>query len=315
MKINKKSIRENILLFQKRLDDLERIISSNKYYNIVEKNEYPEEIKSLFDIRRSLYSLPESPERTGLLKRTTKMLFEYLNKGGIIKSEDLKSLFREEAEKLEYYRIELERRKPFYIKREELEEIREIGKKLHVPTYQLKQLMRPIPNTIGKIPKFGGKVAYFYFFTEEAYRTEGSKYAILFERLLWIGYTRRDLDVYIIEREDVPNEFWDMITEKLGIRNYPALIVSHESLGIEELDIAATEYNPPSVSFVKWERGWIGDKFLEDRDKLHEFLIDLYDAARKKLTKNTLRKKIILEVLKSVGKSLKDLKDVIITIK
>lgn len=44
------------------------------------------------------------------------MLFEYLNKGGIIKSEDLKSLFREEAEKLEYYRIELERRKPFYIK-------------------------------------------------------------------------------------------------------------------------------------------------------------------------------------------------------
>jgi prephenate dehydrogenase len=37
MKINKKSIQENILHFQKRLDDLERIISSNKYYNLVEK--------------------------------------------------------------------------------------------------------------------------------------------------------------------------------------------------------------------------------------------------------------------------------------
>jgi hypothetical protein len=67
--------------------------------------------------------------------------------------------------------------------------------------------------------------------------------------------------------------------------------------------------------FVKWERGWISDKFLEDRDKLYEFLIALYGAARKGLTKNTLRKKIILEVLKSVGKSLKDLKDVIITVK
>ena len=149
--------------------------------------------------------------------------------------------------------------------------------------------------------------AYFYYFTDALFRREDSKYRLLDDSLTLLGRHREGIEVIMIDRDRIPSETWDAILRGLGIRKYPALIVSSHSLGIEKLEWVATEYNPPDVDFVKLERGIIADQILRDRDKLNEFLNELFDAAKEGITENTLRKTLILEALKMVRKEVRDI--------
>ncbi|ADC65352.1 hypothetical protein Ferp_1194 [Ferroglobus placidus DSM 10642] len=109
----------------------------------------------------------------------------------------------------------------------------------------------------------------------------------------------------------MPGTFWDVITKGLGIKKYPALIVSSSSLNIEDMKISDIEYVPPPISFAKWERGMIADVILEDRDELSTFLDELIDAAKEGINQMTLQKKVILKALEKVKK---DIKDVLVVI-
>jgi DNA-binding protein len=78
---------EYFVQLEKKLNLLEIIISSRKYHAV---EEYPKEIQELLNIRKILYSLPESTEKSNLLNKTTDLLYNYLSNGGILKREDLK---------------------------------------------------------------------------------------------------------------------------------------------------------------------------------------------------------------------------------
>jgi hypothetical protein len=83
---------------EERLYELEKIVSSrdyhwvSKYLERIQKN-YPEEIQEVLNIRKHLYSLPESPLKSSLLSKTIEILYNYLSKGGILKGEDLREFF------------------------------------------------------------------------------------------------------------------------------------------------------------------------------------------------------------------------------
>lgn len=175
-----------------------------------------------------------------------------------------------------------------------------------IPKRTLKQEMISIPYTTRTFPAEPPK-AYFYYFTDEIYRSEQSKYRLLDDLLTILGRHRKGLEVTIIDRDRIPSKLWDIITKGLGIENYPALVVSSHSLGIEELDINATEYHPPAQTFAKLERGYIADQFLSDRDELTSLLNELFDAAREGIAEKTLSRAKILKVLETVGKSVKDI--------
>jgi len=165
-----------------------------------------------------------------------------------------------------------------------------------VPKRTLEQEMVSIPHTLRTLPAEPPK-AYFYYFTDEIYRSEQSKYRLLDDLLTLLGRHRKELEVIIIDRDRIPSKLWDMITKSLGIKNYPALVVSSYSLGIEELDINATECYPLAPIFAKLERGYIADQFLSDRDELISLLNELFDAAREGIAEKTLTCKNI----KSIG--------------
>jgi len=175
-----------------------------------------------------------------------------------------------------------------------------------VPKRTLGQEMISIPHTLRTLPAEPPK-AYFYYFTDEIYRSEQSKYRLLDDLLTLLGRHRKELEVIIIDRDRIPSKLWDIITKGLGIENYPALVVSSHPLGIEELDINATEYHPSAQTFAKLERGYIADQFLSDRDELISLLNELFDAAREGIAEKTLRRAKILKVLETVGKSVRDI--------
>ena len=192
---------------------------------------------------------------------------------------------------------------------EGLEEKREgIYGEISIPLLKttIEKKMMSIPFTLR--PIYAGQPrAYFYYFTDALFRREDSKYRLLDDSLTLLGRHREGIEVIMIDRDRIPSETWDAILRGLGIRKYPALIVSSHSLGIEKLEWVATEYNPPDVDFVKLERGIIADQILRDRDKLNEFLNELFDAAKEGITENTLRKTLILEALKMVGREVRDI--------
>jgi len=192
---------------------------------------------------------------------------------------------------------------------EGLEEKREgIYGEISIPLLKttIEKKMMSIPFTLR--PIYAGQPrAYFYYFTDALFRREDSKYRLLDDSLSLLGRHREGIEVIMIDRDRIPSETWDAILRGLGIRKYPALIVSSHSLGIEKLEWVATEYNPPDVDFVKLERGIIADQILRDRDKLDEFLNELFDAAKEGITENTLRKTLILEALKMVGREVRDI--------
>ena len=189
---------------------------------------------------------------------------------------------------------------------EGLEEKREgVYGEISIPLLKttLEQKMMSIPFTLRAIPAVQPS-AYFYYFSDDFSESENSKYRLLDESLTFLGKYRKGIEVIMIDRDRFPSETWDAILRGLGIRKYPALIVSSHSLGIEKV---ATEYNPPNVDFAKWERGIIADQILRDRDKLDEFLNELFDAAKEGITEGTLRKTLILEALKMVGREVRDI--------
>ena len=192
---------------------------------------------------------------------------------------------------------------------EGLEEKREgIYGEISIPLLKttIEKKMMSIPFTLR--PIYAGQPrAYFYYFTDALFRREDSKYRLLDDSLSLLGRHREGIKVIMIDRDRFPSETWDAILRGLGIRKYPALIVSSHSLGIEKLEWVATEYNPPDVDFVKLERGIIADQILRDRDKLNEFLNELFDAAKEGITENALRKTVILEALKMVGREVRDI--------
>jgi len=183
----------------------------------------------------------------------------------------------------------------------------EINRKVieKVPKRTLEQMMISIPYTLKTLP-IESPEAYFYYFTDEIYRSEQSKYRLLDEILTLFGRYRKGLEVIIIDRDRIPNKLWDVMIRGLGIENYPALIISSSPLGIEELSPNTTEYYPPT-NFAKLERGYIADEILNDKDKLISLLTELFDAAREGIAEKTLNRVKILEALKMVGKNIKDI--------
>jgi len=192
---------------------------------------------------------------------------------------------------------------------EGLEEKREgVYGEISIPLLKttLEQKMMSIPFTLRAIPAVQPS-AYFYYFSDDFFESENSKYRLLDESLTFLGKYRKGIEVIMIYRDRIPSETWDAILRGLGIRKYPALVVSSHSLKIEKLTWVTTEYNPPNAVFVKLERGIIADQILRDRDKLNEFLNELFDAAKKGITENTLRRRVILEALRMVGREVRDI--------
>lgn len=170
----------------------------------------------------------------------------------------------------------------------------------------LGKLMKTVPFTLKFLPLLPPK-AHFYYFTDEIYRKEDSRYRKLDEALTLLASYRGDLDVTILIRSRFLPDVWDMIVRKLGIEKYPTLIVSSESLKIEDIDITNPNYTPPTVNVVKIEAGLILDRILQDRDELFKFLEELHEAAKEGVAEETMRKRKIKEYLKIAEEKLENL--------
>jgi DNA-binding protein len=191
------------------------------------------------------------------------------------------------------------------MKRSESILIGEVSIKAHGRT--LEEFMLRIPHTY-EVLHYEKPEAYFYYFTDENYRREDSKYRLLDETLTIFGSFRRNVKVITIVREGVPSGLWNAIMKGLELDSYPALVVSSESLGIEKLAIDTNEYKPPTRKIARWKSGFINDLHLQDKDTLRKLLNELHDAAREGISLETLmRKKTIEEVLKKAGVEIKNL--------
>jgi len=171
---------------------------------------------------------------------------------------------------------------------------------------RLGEIMRTIPSTL-KLPSAYPPNAYFYYFTDIMYQDERSKYRRLDEALTLMGRYRLDLEVVMFVRSLLPPKVWEILTKKLGVIRYPALITSKESLEVDKINLYGDEYTPPNVTVVKIEAGLILDNILQDRDKLFNFLEELYEATKEGIAEESLRKRKIIEVLKMTGKEIKEL--------
>ncbi len=283
--------------------------------NLVTVKKYEQELKKTMFWKVLMRSSPEELEmaliRVNLARKEFKEILNELEKlGRMFEVESAVGMTEDENENLfeawdsvEIGIISVEMAEKIVLSG--MPKFSELEKEADPPN--LDQILVSTPLTLRQLPQKTVDV-YFYYFTDEFYSSESSKYRLLDEVLGLFGRYRAGLEVIIIDRDRIPLNLWEAMLAGLEIKKYPALVVSSYSLGIENLSINSSCYNPPKVSFAKLESGFIADKILEDRDKLIKLLNELYDAAREKreLSKS-IRKETIIEMLKLVGKDVKDI--------
>jgi len=133
----------------------------------------------------------------------------------------------------------------------------------HDSSRTLKENMLPIPFDFGAQRR---AEVYLYYFTAEEFRKKESKYRLLDESLCIFGRHRGNVEVVMMDKDRISTKAWNAILRGLGIKKYPALVVSSNSLGIELLEAHATEYNPPRVEFEKWE----GERLAQTVEEMGE---------------------------------------------
>ncbi|MBO4248366.1 PadR family transcriptional regulator [Halomicrobium sp. IBSBa] len=167
-------------------------------------------------------------------------------------------------------------------------------------------LLTPTPHTLYQLPKRDTN-AYFYYFTDSQYSRQASKFKVLDNQLTLIGRNRTQAEVVMIDRDRIRTERWDLLTEGFGIDDYPALVVSEGELGVSDLELTATSFEPTGAAYAKLENGIIADDLLGDVDDVTNFLNNLFDCARDGELETGMRKKKIKSSLTIAGKEIKDI--------
>lgn len=157
-------------------------------------------------------------------------------------------------------------------------------------------LLEPTPHTLYQLPKRDTN-AYFYYFTDDSYTSQDSKFSDLDDQLTLLGRNRSQLEVAMIDRDRIRAELWDTVIDGFGISDYPALVVADKELGVRDLDLASDEFDPSEGSYAVIENGVISDSILDDNDQIRDFLNSLFDCARKGNLKQGMRKQKIIECL------------------
>ena len=170
----------------------------------------------------------------------------------------------------------------------------------------LQNQLSPTPYTLWQFPK-SDVFAYFYYFTDEIYTQDESKFTTLDNQLTLLGRNRGGLEVGIFDRDRMAEEAWQLIIQGLAIDNYPALVVSDGPLGVEEIDMNTEKFSPNDVEFAILENGIISDTILEDPDETRNFLNTLFDAARDNDIKREVRRQKVIESLTIAKEEVKDL--------
>lgn len=156
------------------------------------------------------------------------------------------------------------------------------------------------PHTLYQMPKRETN-AYFYYFTDDTYGAEDSKFKTLDDELTLLGRNRSHLEVAMIDRDRIRVELWDTLINGFGIDDYPALVVADSELGVRDVDLDTDSFTPGDGDYAVIENGIIADSILDDNDQIRNFLNGLFDCARIGKIKNGMRKKKVIEGLK-IGK-------------
>ncbi|EMA27541.1 hypothetical protein [Haloarcula japonica] len=170
----------------------------------------------------------------------------------------------------------------------------------------LRDQLSPTPYTLWQFPK-SDVFAYFYYFTDEIYTQDESKFTTLDDQLTLLGRNRGGLEVGIFDRDRMAEQVWQLIIRGLSIDNYPALVVADGPIGVEEIDDQTENFSPNDVEFAILENGIISDTILKDPDETRDFLNTLFDAARDNEIKRQMRHEKVLESLTVAKEEVKDL--------
>ena len=153
---------------------------------------------------------------------------------------------------------------------------------------------QPTPHTLYTLPSMDSR-AFFYYFTDDPFKSDDSKYKKLDNKLTLIGRERTGLEVVIVDRDRIVPAAWDNIIDSLDIDNYPAFVAAENKLGIRDKDIEV-DFDPSETNYVVLEDGWISDEVLKNSDSVSKFLNTMYDACRQ----NNLRAEMKKEKVKTM---------------
>lgn len=163
------------------------------------------------------------------------------------------------------------------------------------------EALRATPHTLFQLPKEDPE-AYFYYFTDEQYTDESSKFRTLDSCLTTLGRYRKGIEVVVIDRDRLPSPVWDLLIEGFDVEKYPALVVAEEELGVRDVGYDTRGFTPNETNYAILENGLITDHILQDSDELKTFLNELYDAAKHDSVKSTVQREKIISVL-TIGKN------------
>lgn len=121
--------------------------------------------------------------------------------------------------------------------------------------------------------------AYFYYFTDDVYKSPDSKFKELDDQLTLLGRNRQQLEVAIIDRDRVRPQIWSTLLEGLDIDDYPALVVAEKELGVRDVDLSTETFHIQDANYAVIQNGIIADEILSDSDDVRDFLTGLFDAA------------------------------------
>jgi len=152
------------------------------------------------------------------------------------------------------------------------------------------------PHTLYQLPKRDTN-AYFYYFTDDFYTDEGSKFKTLDDALTLMGRNRGRLKMVMIDRDRCQPETWELTTEAFEIDEYPALVVAETELGVGDVEPSDTVFQPSDGDYAVIESGIFLDDVISDRDEVRQFLTGLFDAALDDDIESSMRNEKVLRGL------------------
>lgn len=166
----------------------------------------------------------------------------------------------------------------------------------HTMNATIGEELLPTPHTLWQMPKRDTE-AYFYYFTDDAYKSPDSIFKTLDDQLTLLGRNRQQLEVAIIDRDRVRPEVWNVLLEGLDIDDYPALVVAEQELGVRDVDLTSSSFTPNDANYAVIENGIITDDILSDTDETRDFLTGLFDAALDNEIESGMRKEKVMKGL------------------
>lgn len=134
------------------------------------------------------------------------------------------------------------------------------------------------PHTLYQLPKRDTN-AYFYYFTDDFFTSDDSKFKTLDDALTLMGRNRGRLKMVMIDRDRCAPETWELITTGFEIDEYPALVVAETELGVRDVEPSDITFEPEDGGYAVIESGIFMDDVISDRDEVRQFLTGLFDAA------------------------------------